>query len=259
MQGTAFVFCLGCVVVMVMSGFGLYWYKSYGAHSPFGKIAQTPPPSSVLVVYPAENRAFQRAVMAFAEFLQSHWHCQVAIDVWQRGRMSEQGPMRWLTSQMESADKVVVVCGRRAEPWGTEPKPPSFPDLRDHAVPASTEYVFSLALNMIGGQAHSLSALRKYCTVHLGEEPPGACPPVALAACESFTLMRDLERLGRHLHGAPVQGACCFPTAWEGSGSLNSSTPTKLGAAIRELEAWENSQSDCKGEADPLMAVTAQL
>ncbi|KAG7472253.1 hypothetical protein MATL_G00107000 [Megalops atlanticus] len=259
MQGTAFVFCLGCVAVMVMSGFGLYWYKSYRAHSQFGKIAQTPPPSSVLVVYPAENRAFQRAVVAFAEFLQSHWHCQVAIDVWQRGRMSEQGPMRWLTSQMESADKVVVVCGRRAEPWGTEPSPPSFPGLRDHAVPASTEYVFSLAVNMIGGQAHSPSALRKYCAVHLGEERPGACPPAALAACKSFTLMRDVERLSRHLHGAPVRGACCFPSARLGSGSLNSSTARKLRGAIRELEAWENSPSGCKGKAVPLITATAQL
>lgn len=67
-------------------------------------------PVSVLVVYPAENVAFQRAVVALAEFLQWHSGCSVAIDMWQQGRIAELGPMRWLAEQVKAAERVLIVC-----------------------------------------------------------------------------------------------------------------------------------------------------
>lgn len=66
-------------------------------------------PVPVLVVYPAVNSSFQRAVVAFAEFLQWHGGCRVAIDIWQQEKIAQQGPMRWLAEQAKSADQVLIV------------------------------------------------------------------------------------------------------------------------------------------------------
>lgn len=67
-------------------------------------------PVPVLVVYPAENSAFQWAVVALAEFLQGHGGCSVAVDMWQQGKIAELGPMRWLAEQAKAAHRVLIVC-----------------------------------------------------------------------------------------------------------------------------------------------------
>lgn len=67
-------------------------------------------PVPVLIVYPAENSAFQQAVAALAEFLQWHGGCKVAVDMWQQGKIAELGPMRWLAEQVKAADRVLIVC-----------------------------------------------------------------------------------------------------------------------------------------------------
>lgn len=77
----------------------------------FKKLPTSPMvPVPVLVVYPAENSAFQRAVVALAEFLQWHGGCSVAVDMWQQGKIAELGPMRWLAEQAKAADQVLIVC-----------------------------------------------------------------------------------------------------------------------------------------------------
>lgn len=63
----------------------------------------------MLVVYPAVDSVFQNAVMAIVDFLQSHRELNVIIDVWQRGSLAEQGPLRWLNSQVSCAEKVLIV------------------------------------------------------------------------------------------------------------------------------------------------------
>ena len=68
------------------------------------------PPISVLLVYPAECPAFQKAVVALAEFLQEHGGCSVAVDLWQQGQIAELGPMRWVADRAKAADRVLVVC-----------------------------------------------------------------------------------------------------------------------------------------------------
>lgn len=90
-------------------------HKSCGANIitalGFKKLPTTPMvPVSVLVVYPAENLAFQRAVLALAEFLQWHGGCSVAIDMWQQGKIAKLGPMRWLAEQAKAAEQVLIVC-----------------------------------------------------------------------------------------------------------------------------------------------------
>lgn len=63
----------------------------------------------VLLVYPAVDSVFQNAVMAIADFLQSHRELNVMIDVWQRGSLAEQGPLRWINSQASCAEKVLII------------------------------------------------------------------------------------------------------------------------------------------------------
>lgn len=67
----------------------------------------------VLVVYPAVDSVFLNAVMAMANFLQSHRELNVIIDVWQRGSLAEQGPLRWLNSQVGCAEKILIVLPPR--------------------------------------------------------------------------------------------------------------------------------------------------
>lgn len=76
------------------------------------KLLPTSPivPVPVLVVYPAENPAFQRGVVALAEFLQWHGGCSVAVDMWQQRKIAELGPMRWLAEQAKAAARVLIVC-----------------------------------------------------------------------------------------------------------------------------------------------------
>lgn len=70
----------------------------------------TQPPVSVLLVYPAECPAFQKTVVALAEFLQEHGGCSVAVDLWQQRRIAQLGPMRWVAGQAEAAHRVLIVC-----------------------------------------------------------------------------------------------------------------------------------------------------
>ncbi|KAI1892932.1 hypothetical protein AGOR_G00138600 [Albula goreensis] len=235
------------IMMMLLPVAALKWCQRKKSHSGFGELTgtiETNPPLSVLVVYPAENRVFQRAVLAFADFLQSQWHCRVVIDVWQRARMAEQGPMCWLTKQMEHVNKVIIVCAPRKEDRDIEAAHCHLPSLRDHTIPASTEDVFSLAVNMVAGQAQSTTALRKYCTVHLGDKPDKNCLPAALRLCEAYSMMSDVEKLGSHLYHTTGGRFCCFSSLGLKQQSLNSEAARKLREAIQELQTCEKSQSD---------------
>lgn len=64
---------------------------------------------SVVVVYPAETPAFQRAVVSLAEFLQWHGGCRVAIDLWQQEKIAKLGPLRWLAELVKDADRVLII------------------------------------------------------------------------------------------------------------------------------------------------------
>jgi len=77
----------------------------------FKRLASSPmAPVPVLVVYPAEDSAFQRAVVALAEFLQGYGGCSVAVDMWQQRKIAELGPMRWLAEKAKNAHRVLIVC-----------------------------------------------------------------------------------------------------------------------------------------------------
>uniref|UniRef100_UPI003AB0912B uncharacterized protein n=1 Tax=Centroberyx gerrardi TaxID=166262 RepID=UPI003AB0912B len=174
-------------------------YKGCGANFTllgFTRLPTSPMvPVSVLLVYPAEDPLFQRAVVALAEFLQWHGGCSVAVDMWQQGKIAELGPMRWLAEQAKAADRVIVIC----------PQPSLCPPshgLSGHSIPAAARDLYPLILNMVGSHAKSPGELAKFWAVRLGERQdkgPGSLA-AELRACRSFCLMKDLNKLCRNLH-----------------------------------------------------------
>ncbi|XP_029911232.1 interleukin-17 receptor B [Myripristis murdjan] len=149
-------------------------------------------PVSVLLVYPAETPAFQRAVVALAEFLQWHGGCSVAVDMWQQGKIAELGPLRWLAEQAKAAERVIIVSPQSSH------CPPSL-SIPGHSIPAAAHDLYPLVLNMVASHVRSPSELAKFWAVQLGEQGSGSLA-VELRACKRFCLMKDLNKLCRSLH-----------------------------------------------------------
>ncbi|KAF6735526.1 Interleukin-17 receptor B [Oryzias melastigma] len=103
---------LTAALVLLSSCFVISYICRPNTATRFGFKRLFPPPTvpvPVLIVYPAENSAFQLAIVELAEFLQCHGGCKVAIDMWQQEKIAEQGPMRWLAEQVTAADCVLIV------------------------------------------------------------------------------------------------------------------------------------------------------
>ncbi|XP_064812896.1 uncharacterized protein LOC135528055 [Oncorhynchus masou masou] len=242
---------LGCLAGLVaLVACSLTLYQMYGRHSNshFTSLPKaTEVTVSVLVVYPAENPVFQRAVLAFAEFLQWHGDCQVAIDMWQRGRLAEQGPMRWLADQAKSVARVMVVS---PQPNHCHTGP------GEHTVPATAHDLFPLVLNMVASYAQCPNELAKFWLVHLGKAPERSGLPVELTSCREFSLNRDLEKLCRHLH---QQGSKRPGLMFRSGLAYGEKATGKLKEAVQQLEAWQCSQPGGAGEAAPLTKLMARL
>ncbi|XP_071331749.1 uncharacterized protein [Trachinotus anak] len=193
------IFFGGLIGLMILSSCYII-YKSCGANIAksfgFKRLPQFPTvPVPILVVYPAENSAFQRAVVALAEFLQWHGGCSVAIDIWQQGKIAELGPMRWLAEQAKAAEQVLIVC----------PQPsysPSDCSFSEPSIPAAAHDLYPLILNMVAGHAKSTSDLAKFWVVQLAEQQDKRPSNLVLElrACKTFCLMKDLKKLCRSLH-----------------------------------------------------------
>ncbi|KAB5567635.1 hypothetical protein PHYPO_G00235120 [Pangasianodon hypophthalmus] len=152
----------------------------------------------VLVVYPAVDSVFQNAVMAIADFLQSHRELNVVIDLWQRGSLAEQGPLRWLNSQVGCAEKVLIVLPPQNNELNTDTaclKLNMASVVTDYTVPASACELFSLALNLVASCAHDPQQHHKFLVVHLDHGGHRSTMPVELRGCKALILPRDLEKL----------------------------------------------------------------
>ncbi|XP_018544421.1 uncharacterized protein LOC108891664 isoform X2 [Lates calcarifer] len=193
----------GLAILMILSSCYII-YKSCGANIAsslgFRSLPQSPTvPVPVLVVYPAKNSAFQRAVVALAEFLQWHGGCSVAIDMWQQGKIAELGPMRWLTEQAKAAEQVLIVCPQPSSQPSHSPPNRGFPE---PSIPAAAHDLYPLILNMVASHAKSANDLAKFWVVQLGKQRGKRHSNLALElrACKTFYLMKDLNKLYRSLH-----------------------------------------------------------
>ncbi|KAJ8015838.1 hypothetical protein DPEC_G00000510 [Dallia pectoralis] len=226
---------LGCLAVLVSLGICfLALYNMYGIHTnhPVTELTDVcEDPVSVLLVYPADNIVFQRAVLAFAEFLQSHGGCKVAIDLWQLGRLAELGLMRWLAEHVQFADRVMIISPQPKHYHGGP---------RKHHVPEASHDLFPLVLHMVASYASSPSELAKFWVVHLGKTPKGSGLPVELRSCRDFNLMQDLQKIIMHLH--QKQDSKSPWLKLRSRLAYEATVTEKLRNAVQQLEAWQSSQ-----------------
>ncbi|XP_034552254.1 uncharacterized protein LOC117821839 isoform X2 [Notolabrus celidotus] len=197
---------LGFLACLMILSFCYIIYKSFGANLALSLgFKRCPPPLlpvPVLVVYPAENADFQRAVVALAEFLQWQGGCSIAVDFWQQSKIAELGLMCWLTEQVKAANRVLIVCPQRKIPLSYSSHSPNycFPTL---PISAATQDLYPLVLNMVMSNAKSSKDLAKFWVVQLGnqlqDKKSGDLAP-ELGACKTFYVMKDLNKLCRRLH-----------------------------------------------------------
>uniref|UniRef100_A0A673G9I1 Interleukin-17 receptor B-like n=1 Tax=Sinocyclocheilus rhinocerous TaxID=307959 RepID=A0A673G9I1_9TELE len=74
----------------------------------------------VLLVYPAVDSVFQRSVMLLADSLQSRGGVCVVIDMWERGSLAEQGPLRWLNTQADLSERVLLISAPQRSHTGNK-------------------------------------------------------------------------------------------------------------------------------------------
>uniref|UniRef100_A0A3Q1GDV8 SEFIR domain-containing protein n=1 Tax=Acanthochromis polyacanthus TaxID=80966 RepID=A0A3Q1GDV8_9TELE len=208
-------------------------------------------PVPVLVVYPAENSAFQRAVVALAEFLQWHGGCSVAFDMWHQGKVAELGPMRWLAEQVKAADRVLIICP------GTVQCPPhhSFPE---PSIPAAARDLYPLILNMVASHAKSAGELAKFWVVQLGErqdKKPSTLAP-ELRTCRTFRVMKDLKKLCEGLHDARQSDRKISDLLLRPGFSYSEKSAKKLKEAVEMLRGNQTSSSK---ETQPLRSVISSV
>ncbi|XP_047656210.1 interleukin-17 receptor B isoform X2 [Tachysurus fulvidraco] len=163
----------------------------------------------VLVVYPAVDSVFQNAVMAVADFLQSHRELNVIIDVWQRGSLAEQGPLRWLNSQVDCAEKVLIILPPQHTTDTAALKPNMGGIVTDYTVPASACELFSMALTLVASCAHDPQQHHKFLVVHLNHGGLRSTMPVELRGCKTLILPRDLEKLHQISSRKEVTSSSC--------------------------------------------------
>lgn len=163
-----------------------------------------------LLVYPAVDGVFQRSVMLLAERLQSCGGVSVVIDVWERGSLAEQGPLRWINSQADLAERVLIV----SPPPRTQTddlKSKLIPGVPDDTVSASASNLFALALNLVTSAAHDPHGRDKFWVINLDRDEKSV--QTELRGCRTFVLPRDLKKLHRQLLSGAVRSPAlprCF-------------------------------------------------
>ncbi|KAK9515580.1 hypothetical protein VZT92_026216 [Zoarces viviparus] len=231
-------------------------YQRFGANvatlSDFKRLPTSPmAPVPVLVVYPAEDSAFQRAVVALIEFLQWYGGCSVAVDMWQQRKIAEMGPMRWLAEKAKTAHRVLIVCPKSSSlPSHSPPNRTS----QEPSIPASAHDLYPLILNMVAGHAKSASDLAKFCVVQLGEQQDKTPRNLALElrACKTFCLMKDLNKLCRSLHTESQDDKKISDLIFRPGIAYSEKCTVKLGEAVEKLRGH---QPNISRKAEPLKSV----
>uniref|UniRef100_A0A8C4YCH0 Interleukin 17 receptor B n=1 Tax=Gopherus evgoodei TaxID=1825980 RepID=A0A8C4YCH0_9SAUR len=155
--------------------------------------AELQQPVKVLVIYPKEV-CFQHTVLAFAEFLQKHCQSDVIIDVWQKRRIAEQGPVQWLAVQKEIADKIIFLSSSYSI---TDCDAVCHESIGNHK--DNSECMFTLAFNFFCSDMKNISSLRKYMVVSFNEINSKDTLPSALNSCPKYCLMKDTDIFCRDL------------------------------------------------------------
>ncbi|XP_028906274.1 interleukin-17 receptor B isoform X2 [Ornithorhynchus anatinus] len=150
------------------------------------------PPIKVLVVYPSDV-CFHHTVCCFAEFLHDHCRSDIIIDKWQKRKIAEMGPVQWLATQKEEADKVIFLRSS----WNiTMCEVTCHKDTGGQS--ESSQELFMLAFNLFCSDLKSQSLLHKYMVVYFNEEN-SSDNFSALNLCPKYHLMKDTDLFCRDL------------------------------------------------------------
>ncbi|XP_038149963.1 interleukin-17 receptor B [Cyprinodon tularosa] len=233
------IVAIGVVASLIILSSCIVIYKYCMTVSDFEIIPLTPMvPVSVVVVYPAESPAFQRAVVALAEFLQWHGGCRVAIDMWQQEKIAELGPLRWLADQVKNADRVLIVSPQAKTTSSLQGHSTPTKSLPEHSIPAAAHDLYPLVLNMVASHAKSATELARFWVVKLHpKNNKKSCVLLPeLCTCKIFCLIKDLNKLCKNLHaekaGKKIWSILVKPEAF-----YNQNSTAKLREAIEMLGA----------------------
>ncbi|XP_040603726.1 interleukin-17 receptor B [Mesocricetus auratus] len=165
-------------------GIYLTWKQGRSTETSFPTTNTLLPLIKVLVVYPSDT-CFHHTVCGFTDFLQSHCRSEVILGNWQTRRIAEMGPVQWLTTQKQAADKVVFLlssdghglcdsaCGQHAG-----------------SAMENSQDLFPLAFNLFCSDFSARAPLHKYLVVCLGgADIKGDYS--ALSVCPQYRLMKD--------------------------------------------------------------------
>ncbi|XP_077367925.1 uncharacterized protein il17rb [Festucalex cinctus] len=233
---------LGLAALMILTS-GYIIYKKCGTNLTLSVGFKRVPTSAevpvhILLVYPPENGAFQKAVMALAEFLQKHAGCSVAIDIWQQSRIAHDGPLRWLAVQVKAAQRVLIVCPPSSYP----PSIPISTTTGGTSIPAAAHDLYPLILNMVASRAKSAHELDKFWVLQLGDQQgkkrSGNVAP-ELRACKLFCILKDLSKLCCSLHTQRQDGKTRL-TLFFGPGVINNrcESMVKLRDSVEKLHGY---------------------
>ncbi|XP_069332000.1 interleukin-17 receptor B isoform X3 [Eulemur rufifrons] len=142
------------------------------------------PTTKVLVVYPSEV-CFHHTVCYFTEFLQNHCRSEVILEKWQKKKIAEMGPVQWLTTQKQAADKVIFLLSNDINTACDSTCGKSEGSLSENS-----QDLFPLAFNLFCSDLRSHTHLRKYVVVYFREADTKG-DYSALSVCPQYHLMKD--------------------------------------------------------------------
>nr|XP_060622043.1 interleukin-17 receptor B [Anolis sagrei ordinatus] len=151
-----------------------------------------PIPIRILIIY-SPDACFQHIVLVFAEFLRERCRSDVAIDVWQRRKIAETGPVQWLASQKETADKIIFLSQSHMSTVCDSVCEKSIENNKN------SESMFTLALNLFCSDLKNQSSLHKYMVVSFSETQQAKSIPSLLNSCPKYFLMKDMDSFCRDL------------------------------------------------------------
>nr|XP_021490914.1 interleukin-17 receptor B isoform X1 [Meriones unguiculatus] len=169
---------------VLAAGIYLTWRQGRSTKTSFPVTTVLLPPVKVLVVYPSEV-CFHHTVCRFTDFLQNHCRSEVILEKWQKRKIAEMGPVQWLTSQRQAADKVVFLLASDIHTLCDSACGQDEGSTRENS-----QDLFPLAFNLFCSDFSSQTHLHKYLVVCLGgADIKGDYD--ALSVCPQYHLMKD--------------------------------------------------------------------
>ncbi|EOB01697.1 Interleukin-17 receptor B, partial [Anas platyrhynchos] len=139
----------------------------------------------VLVIYP-EEVCLSHTVLSFAELLHEGCQTDVILDLGERRRIAEKGPVAWLAAQKAAADRVMFLSSNPTAAACDG----ACKSVRNYS---NTESMFSIAVNLFCSDMTNQSSVQKYMVVSFNEVNAQDTLPSALNICPKYCLMKDMK------------------------------------------------------------------